>query len=470
MPWRSRLIASIRSSRSVERLVCCVCTSLSSSSARRLTAPSRSRSRRSRSSRASISATSGRSAPGLTLGQLGDRRAARTSSISRISWRCRATLRLAPSKRSSARAASSRAGRSPPARRARHDQPRPAHSRPRPDGRRRCARSLRRPRSRRSALALLRETVRRSASLSARSSASLAPPSSVAICARGAVAALVPGVALGHDRLQPALRAARPRARAPAPRRAASASCGAIAAPPRCARRASSASDLGRGGKRGERRSASAAPPWPRRGSPSAEPGASSSADSRAAIAAGFALAAGMPVARRSSFALRVAPVRRLACRASAAAAAVRSAGCRLGALAHRRPARARLAASTSISASRFFPASRRAAPVGALAATVKPSQRHRSPSLETSRWPGLSSGASRPHPSPRDHADLREPSRELGRACTMLASGSTPSRQGRIAGPIAGAAQRIGAEASTGLRDRRPAPRRAPPHSPSRP
>ena len=35
--------------------------------------------------------------------------------------------------------------------------------------------------------------------------------------------------------------------------------------------------------------------------------------------------------------------------------------------------------------------ASRRAAPVGALAAAAKPSQRHRSPSRETSRWPGLS-------------------------------------------------------------------------------
>ena len=64
MPWRSRLIASVRSSRSVTRLVCCASTSRSSSSARRLTAPSRSRSRRSLSSRSSTAATSGSVSPG----------------------------------------------------------------------------------------------------------------------------------------------------------------------------------------------------------------------------------------------------------------------------------------------------------------------------------------------------------------------------------------------------------------------
>jgi hypothetical protein len=41
---------------------------------------------------------------------------------------------------------------------------------------------------------------------------------------------------------------------------------------------------------------------------------------------------------------------------------------------------------SASMSLRRFLPAKRRAAPVGALAATEKPSQRHRSPSRETRR------------------------------------------------------------------------------------
>ena len=55
------------------------------------------------------------------------------------------------------------------------------------------------------------------------------------------------------------------------------------------------------------------------------------------------------------------------------------------------RPRRARARSSPSISARRLRCARRRAAPVGAWAAATKPSQRHRSPSRETSRWPGLS-------------------------------------------------------------------------------
>ena len=74
MPSRSFLIASTRSSRSVVSEVCWVSTSRSSSSARRLTAPSRSRSRRSRSSVASISARSGSASPALMLGQFRHRR------------------------------------------------------------------------------------------------------------------------------------------------------------------------------------------------------------------------------------------------------------------------------------------------------------------------------------------------------------------------------------------------------------
>ena len=66
MPWRSRLIASTRSSRSVIRPLCWASTSRSSSSARRLTAPSRSRSRRQRSRLLSTSAMSGSDAPALS--------------------------------------------------------------------------------------------------------------------------------------------------------------------------------------------------------------------------------------------------------------------------------------------------------------------------------------------------------------------------------------------------------------------
>ena len=69
MPWRSRLMASTRSSRSVVSVVCWVSTSRSSSSARRLTAPSRSRSRRSFSRSASTWSTGGRSVPGCDLGK-----------------------------------------------------------------------------------------------------------------------------------------------------------------------------------------------------------------------------------------------------------------------------------------------------------------------------------------------------------------------------------------------------------------
>ena len=85
MPWRSRLIASTRSSRSVVSVVYWVSTSSSSSSARRLTAPSRSRSRRSRSSVASTSATSGSGLSALSSASPATS-AGGTSSISTISW------------------------------------------------------------------------------------------------------------------------------------------------------------------------------------------------------------------------------------------------------------------------------------------------------------------------------------------------------------------------------------------------
>ena len=84
MPWRSRLIASIRSSRSVVSVVCWVSTSPSSSSARRLTAPSRSRSRRSFSRSVSMLATSGSAASGSMLASAATPSGS-TSSISLIS-------------------------------------------------------------------------------------------------------------------------------------------------------------------------------------------------------------------------------------------------------------------------------------------------------------------------------------------------------------------------------------------------
>ena len=103
MPWRSRLMASTRSSRSVVSAVCWASTSRSSSSARRLTAPSRSRSRRSFSRFSSISASGGSSAPG----SISARPATACGSNSSMSWISRsmsARRRLVPSMRSSARA------------------------------------------------------------------------------------------------------------------------------------------------------------------------------------------------------------------------------------------------------------------------------------------------------------------------------------------------------------------------------
>ena len=108
MPWRSRAIASTRSSRSASSVLCWVSISPSSSSARRLTAPSRSRSRRRRSSSCSTVATSGRIASG-SMPASPPTASGSTSSISWISWATSVSRRLAPSTRSSARAASSRA-------------------------------------------------------------------------------------------------------------------------------------------------------------------------------------------------------------------------------------------------------------------------------------------------------------------------------------------------------------------------
>ena len=124
MPWRSRLIASTRSSRSVTSEVCWVSTSRNSSSARRLTAPSRSRSRRSFSSSASTSATSG-SRPRLLDARPEPRRPpARLPACRGFRARCRTAgawrLRCAP-----------RSGRVVRAPRSRHRAPRAPRGRPR---------------------------------------------------------------------------------------------------------------------------------------------------------------------------------------------------------------------------------------------------------------------------------------------------------------------------------------------------
>ena len=77
--------------------------------------------------------------------------------------------------------------------------------------------------------------------------------------------------------------------------------------------------------------------------------------------------------------------------------------------------------------------ASRRAAPVGAWASAAKPSQRQRSPSRETRRWPGLSRPASRA-PSARSTTPIWARRRaSSGGACTILRERLHAVRQRRI-------------------------------------
>ena len=96
---------------------------------------------------------------------------------------------------------------------------------------------------------------------------------------------------------------------------------------------------------------------------------------------------------------------------------AASKADCAASTAARRASSSARATASSpSISAKRLRCASRRAAPVGAWAAATKPSQRHRSPSRDTSRWPVLSDGAEPRAGFAVDHADLRQPARQLRR------------------------------------------------------
>ena len=227
MPWRSRSIASTRSSRSVVSVVCWVSISRSSSSARRLTAPSRSRSRRSRSSSASIVGDVGQRRVRLDARRAPRPRRARLRASRGFRGRCRRAgawrLRRAPrrARLPRARRRALRARRAPRGRRRR------ARSRLRPGGRRRRARAV-------SAAcdladqraALLLERRRR---VGERCALGPAPRrcalSSVAIWATARSLRSLQACAVGCDRGEARGRQARPRAPAPAPRRAPRRAC-----------------------------------------------------------------------------------------------------------------------------------------------------------------------------------------------------------------------------------------------------
>ncbi len=216
MPWRSRLIASTRSSRSLPRFACWASTSRSSSSARRLTAPSRSRSRLKRSRSASTSAMSG--------GSPASRSSASAASAARLD--------LKDARRSQSRgrraAVLRRAGvpppaptlrgppTAPPARRARRDRLRPIESRPRPSGRLRRAASLRPlPRLLSSARALGLELRRRVGEQFVLGRCFGQPGLDRSDLGRGPVVTREPIGALGCDRGKSARSAVPPRAPAP---------------------------------------------------------------------------------------------------------------------------------------------------------------------------------------------------------------------------------------------------------------
>ena len=210
---------------------------------------------------------------------------------------------------------------------------------------------------------------------------------------RGAVLALAPGRALGGDRLQAAIRKlglARDRLRLD----------------PHFGERGAVARnrlvDLGElRFKIGGRRRARPAPPRvsPRAAFASSRPAlirclASLSAEMRAAL---------RPISRSAAAcSSRAVSVKRCASRqraralVSAAAAAATAASAASTALRFASTSPRAAASSPSIACRRPRSASRRAAPVGACAAAAKPSQRQKSPSRDTSRWPGLSSAARR--------------------------------------------------------------------------
>ena len=116
-----------------------------------------------------------------------------------------------------------------------------------------------------------------------------------------------------------------------------------------------------------------------------------------------------------------------------------------------RRASCARRRVRASMSERRLRCARRRAAPVGACASAAKPSQRQRSPSRETRRWPGLSRHASRA-PSARSTTPIWARRRDSsGGACTNWASDCAPSGSAGSDGSIAAPIQRMAWLWSTG-------------------
>ena len=440
MPWRSRLIASIRSSRSVDEagvlrldlaqffLGAQVDGAEPLALAPQLVEPFLDR----RRPRATRRPARSRPARATCAGSI--------SSISRISCAMSAVRRSRP--RAAPRRAPARCAPrpSPRARRARPCRPRRARSRPRRGGRRLRAARLRPARSRRSARGAFRRRLAGASSsdgaLGLRLAVRAAPGSAIWLAAP--LLASVPfGGARSRSR-RGAWRATRPRGRAPAPRRAPRRARRAWRRPRRAIRRAgfpvraAGAERLDRlrgvalGGERlvaarrephlrlGERRE-----PRGQRGSPRVRRRHAHRAPRRPA---------------------RCASRRALRASASAATAAASSASAfrRCGACPRRRCARC--PSSASRSARRFFSASRRAAAVGAFEAAAKPSQRHRSPSRETSRWPGLQLRNQLRPERAIDHADLREPARQLGRRRDMARERLDAVRQRRVGGIRRGA------------------------------
>ena len=451
MPWRSRLIASVRSSRSVTRLACCASTSFSSSSARRLTAPSRSRSRRSLSSRSSTAATSGSASPGAISASAATC-AGSVSSISRIScaMSAGAPLRgleplLGARLARCARRPSPRARHAPPCR------PRRARSRRRRAGRRlRAARPRRCSTSCDQRAALLGEGGRRAferGALGLRVALPLLQRGDLA--GRAALRRPFHSARFGRDRgeaLRAQLGLARERLRFAARFGQHRALGGDLAARFRQLvfqlRRRAERLDRLRGVVLGGERLVAArreADSLPRRaprgarsaGSPRARPPHARRAPHRLAPA---------PRAAHCALRPRPRPPRRARLRR------LRRCGAWL-----RHPWRA-WASSASRSASRFFAASRRAAAVGAFEAAAKPSQRHRSPSGETSRWPGSQlPDQRRARARGRPRRSARAGAASSGGAVTWRASGSAPSGSAGSAASAAAPAQRIGEAGSTG-------------------
>ena len=468
---RSRLIASVRSSRSAISLSRLASTSASSSSARRLTAPSRSRSCRRLSSLRS------------TWSSVGQRRrsarapasAARPAGSQSSSVCDRVQELLAP-------------GAAPPRpalpRRRAPRAPRP--SRRAPGARARSASASAVSPSARASDASLRAasavsnssaSARRRRANSCGASASCSRSSSGRGAALGDLgdlrlgprAPLVPRAALGGDRALRRARAPRPRARGSAPRRAPRR---IPPAPAPAAARARSSAQRQLLARR-ERR------PSPLRPAPCARP----IRRARLWRATAASSTRRQPRQRLRALALEVGERVAGAVGGGAGGADARPPfGFRRRGLAQRRrrrgrPRRARLrpparaaSASRSRSPRRFFSASRRAAGVGASAAATKPSQRHRSPSRETSRWPTSRSAHQALAVGAGDDADLGEAARQRRRRGDAGGERLDAVGQRRVGADAGRAATSAPAPPRrSARRDRRRAPPRAPPRSRAR-